>query len=691
MDLLALRKLVEYTYRMLSTKQQTVMAALHKELAETGFEAKRISSNTLLWQIAYGVALKLILYGLVEQRFNLPTLSELSLSELVDAFREAYKASGFIGFKPSWIDYGFSLIEVSSLREPLRDAIATIKTHTMSDKLGQLYEEFMPQEERRRLGEFYTPKPIAEFMVRWALKRRDDYVLDPCVGSGTFLMEALHDLEALGSDAERAASQLYGVDINPLAVLMTTINILSRVSNAKPRIFLADFLNLNHLNMLSLGFERTVFDVIVCNPPYTRHHELSPSYKEEIARIIEAEIGEPLSRLSSIYLHFFIHAYQFLKDGGRLAFITPSEWMEADYGVVLKRFLIKKMHVESIVLFEEKALAFPDVLTRACITLASKEAPREYTSLIELYSWPSVSELIEAVEEGVERDYGWGRVKLCNLASIDPSTKWTPLFKVMTRRVMPHFMTKLGALANISRGIATGANEFFTLTEKEARSYGIEREYLKPVIAGARYLKGYDFTESDWELLQRRGKKVYLLWCFKQREELYGTSILNYIEKGERRGFNKRYLTRHRPIWYWIERRDVPDAFLIYMFRGRLRFVYNSANVYALNTLHCVYFDEKVKKEKSNVKTILAYLNSSLAFELARSILRMYGGGMYKLEPREAMEIPCIDPCKLSTDWREGLAALFDELCIAAKKDKAREDEVRREIDDEINRLFSST
>jgi hypothetical protein len=116
MDLLALRKLVEYTYRMLSTKQQTVMAALHKELAETGFEAKRISSNTLLWQIAYGVALKLILYGLVEQRFNLPTLSELSLSELVDAFREAYKASGSIGFKPSLIDYGFSLIEVSSLR-----------------------------------------------------------------------------------------------------------------------------------------------------------------------------------------------------------------------------------------------------------------------------------------------------------------------------------------------------------------------------------------------------------------------------------------------------------------------------------------------------------------------------------------------------------------------------------------------
>lgn len=690
MNFLALRKLVEYIYRALSAKQHIVAAALREELAEAKFEAEHISPNTLLWQMAYGVALKLILYGLVERRFNLPSLSELGVGELADAFREAYKVSGFAGFKPSWIDRGLLLIEASSLRGPLRDAIATIKAHAVSDKLGQLYEELMPQEERRRLGEFYTPKPIAEFMVKWALKRRDDHVLDPCVGSGTFLIEALHYMEALGSNAEEAASRLYGVDVNPLAVLMTTINILSRAPNAKPLVFLADFLDLNRLNALVLGFDRAEFDVVVCNPPYTRHHELPPSYKERIARMIEAEAGEPVSRLSSIYLHFFIHSYQFLRDGGRLAFITPSEWMEADYGVALKRFLARKMQVESIVLFGEKVLAFPDALTRACITLASKEAPRKYTPLIELHSWPSISELIEAVEEGVEKDYEWGRVRLCNLASIDPSTKWTPLFEVVTARAMPHFMTKLGSLAKISRGIATGANEFFTLTEHEVRIYGIEREYLKPVIPSARYLKGYDFTESDWELLKREGRKVYLLWCFRRKEELRGTSVLNYIERGEERGFNRRYLTRHRPVWYWVERRGVPDALLIYMFRGGLRFVYNRANAYALNTLHCVYFDEKVKEETSNLKAVLAYLNSSPAFKLARNTVRVYGGGMYKLEPREAMEIPCIDPCKLSTDWREGLATLFDELCVAAKKDRVRENEIRREIDNEVKRLLSS-
>jgi tRNA1(Val) A37 N6-methylase TrmN6 len=665
------------------------MESLREELAETGFEAERVYSSTLLWQMAYGTALKLILYSLIERRFNLPSLSELSAGELADAFKEAFMVSKFTAFKPSWIDYGLSLVDTSNLQQSLQDAIRVIKSHKVSDRLGQLYEELMPPEERRRLGEFYTPKPIAEFMVGWAVRARGDYILDPGVGSGTFLMEAFHTLKGLGAEVSQGLSrQLYGVDINPLAVLMATISILSLDPEASPNIYLADFLSLNHRAMRELGFDRTEFDAIVCNPPYTRHHDLLPPYKEKIARVIEAEAGWPISRLSSIYVHFFIHAYQFLRDGGRLAFITPSEWMEADYGTILRRFLAEKTRLESIILFGEDMLAFPNTLTRACITLARKEAPGGYTSLIELRSWPPVSELVEAVEAGVERDYGWGRVKLRRLTDVDPYVKWTPLFREDARKTMPHFITKLGSLASISRGIATGANEFFTLSEEEVRRYGIERKYLKPVVIGARYLKGYDFTEGDLESLKREGKKVYLLWCFKRKEELRGTSILSYIERGEKEGFDKRFLTRHRPVWYWVERRRPPDAFLVYMFRRRLRFIYNAAGAYALNTLHCVYFNEEVRGER-DIKAILAYLNSSPAFELARTILRIYGGGMYKLEPREAVEIPCIVPHKLKISWREKLASLFDELCETSRRDKTKEGEVLREIDMEVTRLLS--
>jgi len=687
-ELFALRQLVERTFRALSARQQAIVETLRRELVKTGFEVERIRPDTLLWQVSYGVALKLILYSLIERQLSLPSLSGLTVDELEAAFREAYEVSRLQALRPSWIDSCFSLID-AELRSSLQEAIKAVE-RTPADTLGQLYEELIPQEERRRLGEFYTPKPIAEFMVKWAVKGLSDSILDPCVGSGTFLIEALYRLEALGRTTCEASSQLYGVDINPLAVLMTTINILRRAPNARPHILLADFLKMSPLTVLTMGFNRAAFDAIVCNPPYTRHHELLPSYKEEIARIVEAEAGEPVSRLSSIYLYFFIHAHSFLKEGGRLAFITPSEWMEADYGIALRRFLAKRMQVEAIVLFREDALAFPGVLTRACITLASRGRPSKHTLLVKLRSWPSASELIEAIEREEERDYEWGRVRSCSLMNIDPTTKWTPIFEAPTARAIPGFMTELASLARISRGIATGANEFFTLSEAEVIRYGIEREYLRPVIAGSRYLRGYDFTRTDWEELRNEGKKVYLLWCHKRKEELRNTFVLRYIERGEREGVNKRYLTSHRLVWYWVERRDVPDAFMVYMFRGNLRFVYNRAGVYALNTLHCVYFNEEVKGDEISVKAVLAYLNSSPAFELASKVLRVYGGGMCKLEPKEAEKVPCINPLSIPTTWRESLAALFDELCLAARRSRADEEEVRRILDFEVKRLLST-
>uniref|UniRef100_A0A7C1T1N6 Type II methyltransferase M.Eco57I C-terminal domain-containing protein n=1 Tax=Thermofilum pendens TaxID=2269 RepID=A0A7C1T1N6_THEPE len=68
-----------------------------------------------------------------------------------------------------------------------------------------------------------------------------------------------------------------------------------------------------------------------------------------------------------------------------------------------------------------------------------------------------------------------------------------------------------------------------------------------------------------------------------------------------------------------------------------MRAVLNEAGALAPNTLHCVYF-----REKSYAKAVLAYLNSSVATELAQH--RIYGGGMRKVEPREAEKIPVPDP-----------------------------------------------
>jgi hypothetical protein len=651
----ALLELVERTYKelLLNAKRQKPPYAT--------------AGETQLRQMAYGAVLKILLYTMLEQELNLPSLADSGDPRTL--MEEAWRRSRLEAFKPSWVDDALSLLASGGLRAELQ-RVTEILEKTPGDVLGRLYEALIPQEERRRLGEFYTPKPIAEFMVAWAVRDASSSVLDPGVGSGTFLVEAVQRLRSMG--VEQPVERVVGVDVNPLAVLMATLNLLRVEPGSRPRVLLADFFD---LSPLTLGY----FSSVVCNPPYTRHHELSPEYKERVARIVERETGFKVSRLSSLYLHFFLHASTFLGEEGRLAFITPSEWMEAGYGRPL-RLLLKRMRLRAILLFREDALAFPGVLTRACITLAERGGPAGRALLLKLREWPTASELLEAVEEGREGDLGWGKAKLVDPELLDPNSSWTPLFE--RGWTPPPGTVELGGLAKVVRGIATGANDFFLLSESEARRWGIEREFLKPAVPSARSLAKLGcliLKPGDWELLRAKGEKVYLFWCRKRRDELEGTRALAYIERGEESGYHERYLTRHRSEWWWLEERESPDAFLVYMFRRGLRAILNEAKVLAPNTLHCVYF-----RERRYAKAVLAYLNSSVALELAQH--RVYGGGLRKLEPGEAEKIPVPDPRLLSEAELETLASLLDELDEAERKGLG--EQARKALDEEVRRIL---
>jgi hypothetical protein len=619
-----------------------------------------------LWQVVYTTAFKTLPYATPQRGVSSPGL--IGTAD-IEAIAKELQVS-----EPNALETPFSRISLQLPNpEEIQGALlGVVKSlnEAPSNAIGRLYECMIPGEWKRKLGAFHTPNTIAEFMVAWAVRDGRAEILDPGVGSGTFLVEAVRRLRAMG--VERPVDRVVGVDVNPLAVLMATLNLLKVEPGSKPRVLLADFFD---LSPLTLGY----FTSVVCNPPYTRHHELSPEYKEKIARIVERETGLKVSRLSSLYLHFFLHASTFLGEEGRLAFITPSGWMEAGYGRPL-RLLLKRLRLRAILLFREDALAFPGVLTRACITLAEKGGPAGRALLLKLREWPTTSDLLEAVEEGREGDLGWGKAKLADPELLDPNSSWTPLFE--KGWTPPPGTVELGELAKVVRGIATGANEFFLLSESDARRWGIEREFLKPAVPSARSLAKLGcliLKPGDWDFLRAKGEKVYLFWCRKRRNELEGTRALEYIEKGEESGYHERYLTRHRSEWWWLEEREPPDAFLIYMFRRGLRAILNEAKVLAPNTLHCVYF-----RERRYVKAVLAYLNSSIALEFAQH--RVYGGGMRKIEPREAEKIPVPDPRLLSENELETLAALLDELDEAERE--GRGERVRKALDEEVRRLL---
>ena len=90
-----------------------------------------------------------------------------------------------------------------------------------------LYETVIPPDERRQLGEYYTPHWLARVMVRELVTDPlTQHVLDPACGSGTFIAEAVAHFLAAAEQARleptetlnRLRSSVTGIDVHPVAV-----------------------------------------------------------------------------------------------------------------------------------------------------------------------------------------------------------------------------------------------------------------------------------------------------------------------------------------------------------------------------------------------------------------------------------------------------------------------------------------
>ena len=139
-------------------------------------------------------------------------LAETDPADLLQG-RELYRATGLQGVLES--DFFAWPVEVGGnpLLQTLARRVARFQwADAPPDTAAVLYETVIPPDERRQLGEYYTPAWLARVMVRELvddpLQQR---VLDPACGSGTFVAEAVrHFLEAAG-DRQKQDFQDYGI------------------------------------------------------------------------------------------------------------------------------------------------------------------------------------------------------------------------------------------------------------------------------------------------------------------------------------------------------------------------------------------------------------------------------------------------------------------------------------------------
>lgn len=134
----------------------------------------------------------------------------------------------------SWVLNPLFWAQVKPLIETITDGLDYYDLEAVDEDIfKEIYQEIVKRGDRHRIGEYYTPEWLAEITLREAIaildpnkKRRSFSVLDPACGSGTFLTNVISIWKENGCSLEEILANVYGMDLNPLAVAIARANYL---------------------------------------------------------------------------------------------------------------------------------------------------------------------------------------------------------------------------------------------------------------------------------------------------------------------------------------------------------------------------------------------------------------------------------------------------------------------------------
>lgn len=481
---------------------------------------------------------------------------------------------------------------------------------------------------RKARGAFFTPEGICRFVTDWAIRSSADSVLEPSCGEAAFLLAAADRLLALGG-APRD-STLAGVELHAASADRARHLLSSRGFN--PRVEVGDF--------FKTGLARASFDVVVGNPPYVRFQEFSGAARVASAAAALAQ-GVRLTGLASSWAAFTIHAASFLRSDGRLGLVLPAELLSVNYAAEVRSFLLRRFARVRLVLFEERV--FPGVTEEVVLLLAEGTGP---TDCFEVYQVRDVADLSALNQQITTWRPG------------QATDKWlTALLPASARDVYEtavsagdHF-APLGVWGSPTLGMVTGCNDFFAITAAQVKRLKLRGdEYLRISPPGSRHLRGLTLDTRRWNALSDAGESVYL---FRPGEELASMSAgaRAHIRLGEAEGIQHRYKCRIRRQWWRVPLVTKADLLFTYMNYDAPRLISNRASVAHLNSIHGLRVKPAVAALGLSTLS-LAGLNSLtlLGAELGG---RSYGGGILKVEPREANRLPVPSPVLLASISRE--------------------------------------
>ncbi len=477
----------------------------------------------------------------------------------------------------------------------------------MSGITQHIPTNWVEREALRSKGQFWTPDWVADAMIAYVATDAD-LVFDPATGGGAFL-----------AALRRACPDIpfYGTDIDD-EVLRDLIYV-----GENCHIETRDFIK---------NPPKQQFKAIIANPPYIRHHRIDEETKRFLKQLTARITGFTIDGRAGLHIYFLLQALHLLEADGKLAFLVPADICEGKFAPKLWRWIADNFCIECVATFSESAAPFPTVDTNAMIVFIKNEKPREQLP------WVKVQERGEVFLRFVRNNFENPETKSIYFASRDLKEALETGFSRLPNHTPDHRYS-LSDFATVMRGIATGANEFFFLTEAQIAEFNLPREYFKKTVGRTRDVEKDIFNDEDRSRLDKKNRPTWLLCAEKPLIDL-PARLSDYIKKGEAMGLPERALIRQRKPWYKQEKRAVPELLFAYLGRRSIRFILNDAGVVPLHCLHCVYAHSK---DREQVRSLWQALNHPDTLANLPFVSKSYGSGALKAEPQNLAKLAIPD------------------------------------------------
>jgi type I restriction enzyme M protein len=391
-----------------SLKNQRGYEILIQILALKIFDEKRSQKNCDHYLQFYKldaekVKLDLLFFVTPEER-NYVNLSDENIMTFVDRMRALYnEASQEYHFILNRVDTQTIAWEKEEHVRIIAEIVGQfqdysfVKSHK-TDLYQIVFYKFASEFSKADKGQFVTPIPLIDFLVRVVNPRNDERVIDPTAGIADFLSVAY-----VNSHSKLDDKNIYGLDNDEQMIMLAQLNMLlngdgNSVLKYKPDKGSIVWKFDERDNLVELnpklhkngnwdnwrdGTKLKKFDVVLTNPPFGKGRKYIPASQNDRSIIEMYELWDVARGGNGIDLGlvFLENAYRILKDNGRMGIVVSNSIASIDEFEKARQWLLSKMRI--VACFDMPANVFAETGVITTIIVAYKPKPKELEKLIQ--------------------------------------------------------------------------------------------------------------------------------------------------------------------------------------------------------------------------------------------------------------------------------------------------------------------